>query len=160
MQVSGDEQSSESGSAGFDRFYDLEFPIQVRRAFLLLGSNDLANDVVQDAMVGVYRRWGTLTKPAGYLSRSVLNGCRDVGRRRTRDVVLHQRLGPPGVAAGPGEVLDDVLMGLPFNQRAAVVLRFYAGMTNDEIASALGCSSGSIGPWIDRAVDKMRKALQ
>lgn len=160
MQISGDEQSSESRSAGFDRFYDVEFPVQVRRAFLLLGSNDLANDVVQEAMLGVYRRWGTLSRPAGYLSRSVLNGCRDVGRRRKRDVALRRRLVPVAEGPGPGEVLDDVLRGLPFNQRAAVVLRFYAAMTNDEIAAALGCSSGSIGPWIDRALDKMRKALQ
>jgi len=160
MQTSGDEQAGEAGSAGFDRFYDLEFPVQVRRAFLLVGSNELANDIVQDAMVGVYRRWATLAHPGGYLSRSVLNGCRDAGRRRRRDHALQQRLGPTASTAEPGEVLGDVLRALPFNQRAAVVLRFYGAMTNDEIAEALGCSSGSVGPWIDRALNRMRKALQ
>jgi RNA polymerase sigma factor (sigma-70 family) len=58
------------------------------------------------------------------------------------------------------EHLDDVLAGLPFNQRAAVVLRFYCGLTTEEIARELGCAAGSVGPWINRALAKMRKALQ
>ena len=41
----------------------------------------------------------------------------------------------------------------------AVVLRFYAGFTTDQIADTLGCPSGSVGPWIDRALKKMRKEL-
>ena len=62
--------------------------------------------------------------------------------------------------ADRGEVLDDVLAHLPFNQRAAVVLRFYAGMTTQEIAHALGYAPGSVGPWIDRGLSRMRKAIQ
>ena len=64
-----------------------------------------------------------------------------------------------GNATSVDERLDDVLARLPFNQRAAVVLRFYGGHTTDEIAQALECANGSVGPWIDRALDKMRKAL-
>jgi RNA polymerase sigma factor (sigma-70 family) len=41
-----------------------------------------------------------------------------------------------------------------------VVLRYYAGLTTDEIASELGCPPGSVGPWIHRALAKLRKALQ
>jgi RNA polymerase sigma factor (sigma-70 family) len=56
-------------------------------------------------------------------------------------------------------VLDDVLAILPFNQRAAVVLRYYAQLSIDEIADALGCRRGSVGPWISRALKSMRKVL-
>jgi RNA polymerase sigma factor (sigma-70 family) len=58
------------------------------------------------------------------------------------------------------EILDDVLATLPFRHRAAVVLRYYGDMSTAEIAAALDCAPGSVGPWIDRALKKLRKALQ
>jgi RNA polymerase sigma factor (sigma-70 family) len=144
----------------FTDFYEREFELQVRRAFLLLGSNDDAHDVVQNAMAAIYRRWGTLENPGGYLTQAVLNGCRDAGRRRASRQRLLVRVAERDAVEDRGEVLDDVLAGLPFNQRAAVVLRYYASMTTQEIATALGCPAGSVGPWIDRALSKMRKAMQ
>ena len=55
--------------------------------------------------------------------------------------------------------LSDILARLPFNQRCAVVLRFYVGMSNDEIAHAMGCPVGSVGPWIQRAKQQLLKEL-
>ena len=144
----------------FGDFYRLELDAQVRRAVLLLGSNDLANDVVHDAFIAVYRRWDALNEPGPYLHIAVLNGCRGIRRQRSRQRRLLPRLvdraSPPSV----DDVLDDLLAELPFNQRAAVVLRFYGGLTTDEIAGELGCAPGSVGPWINRALAKLRKALQ
>jgi hypothetical protein len=51
-----------SGTA-FGDFYRREIDSQVRRAALLLGSEELANDVVHDAFVAVYRRWDSLDEP-------------------------------------------------------------------------------------------------
>ncbi len=144
----------------FGDFYRRELDGQVRRAALLLGSDELANDVVHDAFVSVYSRWESLDSPGPYLNVAVLNGCRGLHRRRTRYQRLLPRLLDRGVESSEAEHLDDVLAQLPFNQRAAVILRFYAGSTTDEIASALGCAPGSVGPWIDRALGKMRKALR
>ena len=126
-----------SADVEFAAFYRAELPGQVRRAFLMLGDNEHANDVVNEAMVAVYRNWATLSAPGAYLNRAVLNGCRDA----------------------PSDVLTDVLAALPFNHRAAVVLRYYAGYTTDEIADALGCAPGSVGPWIERGLAAMRKVL-
>ena len=88
----------------------------------------------------------------------MLNGCRDVGRRRQADLKLVRRL-RPGDDSTHDEILLDVVSRLPFNQRAAVVLRFYAGMTETEIAAALDVPTGSIGPWIKRALTTMKKEL-
>lgn len=146
----------------FTAFYRAELDRQVRRAFLLVAVNEVAKDVVHDAFVAVYRRWGDLANPGAYLNRAVLNGCRDVGRRRAREVRTLPRLATSdGGGGGPGTdgSLDDVLGGLPFNQRAAVVLRFYAQLTTAEIAECLGCPPGSVGPWISRALQTMRKVL-
>lgn len=159
---------SPARDAAFAAFYRRELERQVRRAFLLLRSNDAADDVVHDAFVAVYLRWDSIEAPGPYLNRVVLNGCRDVGRRRARGERAIARLGAGGDeredrggAAGPDgtEVLDHVLAILPFNQRAAVVLRYYAQLSTDEIADALGCRRGSVGPWISRALKSMRKVL-
>jgi RNA polymerase sigma factor (sigma-70 family) len=152
---------AESAPAGaFDSFYRRELAGQVRRAALIVGSDELANDIVHDAMVEVYRRWVHLATPGAYLNRAVLNGCREA----TRKAAVQRRLLPRLFERAPqpdGDgALDDILRGLPFHQRAAVVLRFCDGLTTAEIAGALSCAPGSVGPWIDRALKKMRKVLQ
>jgi DNA-directed RNA polymerase specialized sigma24 family protein len=78
MAVSGEAESVEEqvDSGAFADFYRLELDAQVRRAVLLLGSSDIANDVVHDAFIAVYRRWDTLDEPGPYLHMAVLNGCR------------------------------------------------------------------------------------
>jgi RNA polymerase sigma factor (sigma-70 family) len=158
MEAREDSAATVAG-ADFELFYQRELLTQVRRAFLLVGSNELAKDIVQEAMVGVFKRWAVLAEPGGYLNRSVINGCHEALRRSGRDKRLVVRLRPQERPAEPTEVLDDVLATLPFNHRAAVVLRYYGGLQTEEIAEALGCAPGSIGPWIDRALKKMRKAL-
>lgn len=144
----------------FTTFYQSEFMGQVRRAWLVTGSAEVAHDVVHDAMIEVYSRWDSLVSPGAYLNRAVLNGCHQIDRRTVAQRRLLPRLVDRGADSATGEVLDDVLDELPFNQRAAVVLRYYGGMSTAEIAQALNCAPGSVGPWINRALKKMRKALQ
>ncbi len=144
---------------GFDDFFRLEALNQVRRATLLLGSVDDANDVVQEALLVIYRRWNELDHPGSYLNRTVLNLCRDRFRRQSTLRRLLPTLAAETVSSASNEVLDDILLDLPFNQRAAIVLRYWGGLTTQEIADQLGCPTGSVGPWIDRGLSKMRKVL-
>jgi RNA polymerase sigma factor (sigma-70 family) len=162
MRMGGDVEPVGAGvdRASFGDFYRLELDGQVRRAVLLLGSNDIANDVVHDAFIAVYDRWDTLEDPGPYLHTTVLNRCRGIHRQRSRQRRLLPRLVDRSATAPLDEPLDDVLGQLPFNQRAAVVLRFYGGLSTEEIAEELGCAPGSVGPWITRALAKLRKALQ
>jgi RNA polymerase sigma factor (sigma-70 family) len=144
--------------AEFTAFYRAEHDAQVRRAALLVGSDDAGNDIVHDALVAMLRRWDSIADPAPYLNRAVLNGCRDLGRRRVVDRRAIRKLHTQE-AQRPDEMLFDVIGRLPFNQRAAVVMRFYERMTESEIAAALDCKPGSVGPWIHRALTAMRKEL-
>ena len=131
MVLSGDAESVESqvGRVAFGDFYRLELDAQVRRAVLLLGSNDIANDVVHDAFIAVYRRWDTLDEPGPYLHMTVLNGCRGIHRQRSRQRRLLPRVVDRDAAASVDEHLDDVLAELPFNRarrgRAALLLRVH-----------------------------------
>lgn len=150
-------------TAPFESFYRSELEPQVRRAYLLTGSNEVANDVVHDAMIEVYRRWSSLERPAAYLTVAVMNRCRDRARRgRVADRAAPMIAAPDAVPDDADQhraAIDRALGGLPFNHRAAIVLRFYGGLTADEIASALGCPSGSVGPWINRGLAALRKEL-
>jgi RNA polymerase sigma factor (sigma-70 family) len=147
----------------FEQFYTDELEVQVRRCFVLVGSSEAANDIVHDAMIDVYQRWSTLEKPGAYLNRTVLNRVRDLGRRRhvadrSLRMVTTAELAQPGAATESVE-MRRALSSLPFNQRACLVLRFYGNSTTAEIADALDCRPGSVGPWIQRGLAALRKEL-
>jgi RNA polymerase sigma-70 factor (sigma-E family) len=146
----------------FADFYRLEHRGQVRRAYLLLGDSATAHDVVANAFVAVYQRWDCIDKPGPYLNRCVLNGCHDVGRRRVRERVADWfPAAVDGGATAEDEVdeLSDILSTLPFRQRAAIVLRFYGGCSEAEIADQLGCRPGTVGSLIHRGLKVLRAQL-
>ena len=152
------DMASDRNTASFASFYEAEHRGQVRSATLILGSRELAHDVVHDAFTRVLVEWDRIELPGPYLNRCVVNGCRDVLRhRRVRDRFLRTRR-PGDVDQSTHEIdvgLFDALDRLPFNQRAAVVLRFYLQLTENEIAEHLGCRPGSVGPWIRRGLDRL-----
>jgi RNA polymerase sigma-70 factor (sigma-E family) len=140
-----------------------------RLALVMLGDHAAAEDVVQDAFLGLYRRWDSLhdtAAAAGYLRTSVLNGCRTAMRRRSR----------PDIAAGAGGPLESaeatVLLGeehravlaairrLPGRQREALVLRYYLDMTEDQAAEAMRVSRGTVKSATSRAVAAVGRMLR
>jgi DNA-directed RNA polymerase specialized sigma24 family protein len=142
----------------FAALYDAQFLAMVRLAVLLGARPEQARDIVQDAFVGLHLRWSSVREPTAYLRRSVVNGCRSAlrweRRRRGRRTSTEDSVG-----------LDvdhtlAVLARLPHRQRAAVVLKFYEGRTEDEIARALGCRPGSVGPMVHRALSTLKEALR
>lgn len=149
-----------SNEQDFRRLYEAEFGPQVRRAAIVVNSVDIAHDVVQAAFASVWQRWDALDQPGAYLNRCVSNGCADHFRRRTRMARLVTKLRTPQDEIPEPDPLFDVLNRLPFNQRSVIVLRFYAGLSDAEIAAAMNCPTGSVGPWISRALRRLRKELQ
>ncbi|MEM7338234.1 MAG: sigma factor-like helix-turn-helix DNA-binding protein [Actinomycetota bacterium] len=151
-------------SPDFATLYTNEIDRQTRRAMVLARTPDAAADAVHEAFVDVYRNWNRLTDARAYLDRAVVNRCRDDGRRASsrfrtsvrlrREPVHHVE--PP---ADHDDELWNALLTLPFNQRAAIVLRVLMGHTEAEIAELLDCRPGSVGPWIHRGLASMRKAL-
>ena len=164
MDVSSGERRQATGAVGaevrvgFEDFFEAEHDRAVRRASLMLGDTDLAHDVVAAAMEQMWRRWDSIAEPGPYFHRCVVNGCRDVGRARSR-VSLDD---PPVNAADSDEATVDLsllLLELPFRQRAALVLRFYEGRTERQIAEALNCRPGTVGPLISRGLQRLRKVM-
>jgi RNA polymerase sigma-70 factor (sigma-E family) len=131
----------------------------VRLAVVMLGDRAAAEDVVQEAFLGLHLRWGSLADPSrvlAYLRTSVLNGCRTTLRRqRRRDSAAVRAMAADapipldGADAWTllGEEHREVLTAikrLPDRQREAVVLRFYLDMSEEEIARAMQISRGTV----------------
>ncbi len=157
------EQADESG---FDSFFRTHYDSQVRRAYLMTGSAAQAHDVASEAFGAVYRRWGDLSDPIRYLSRCVLNGCRDQGRRRSRWSKLVVDTAPLAEAVADETAdgfslvdLADALARLSVRQRAAIVLRFYGRESEAAIAEILDCRPGTVGSLIHRGLAGLRKEL-
>lgn len=148
----------------FDAFYRAEHDGQVRRAFLMLGSHADAADAVASAFTEVLQRWDTIETPGPYLNRCVLNACRHRGRKRSKlRLVADAReaeVADPVPSVGAAAELADVLLTLPYRQRAVIVLKHYAAMSEREIAEALEMAPGSVGPTLSRAHKKLKEALQ
>lgn len=141
----------------FESVYRRELAQQTRRATLLVGDPQVARELVHDVFADLYERWDEIDEPGPYLNVAVVNRCRDHARRTQRRERLDATLAPSEEA--DDEVLWDALQQLPFNHRAVLVLRFYHQMTEREIADALGCRPGSVGPWLQRGLAKLRKDL-
>lgn len=146
-------------SDSFAVFYEAEVVRQVRGATLILGSRQAAQDVVHDVFVEIFQRWdGGISDPGPYLQRAVVNRCRDALRRDTVARRYRATLRAEDVPA-IDVPLYDALATLPFKHRAAVVLRYYLGLTEAEIATHLDCPTGSVGPWIRRGLDRLATQL-
>ena len=141
----------------------------VRLAMLMLADQSAAEDVVQDAFLGLYRRWGKLNDPdraITYVRSSVLNGCRDVLRRRTRRIPA-ALLEPNAPSAEAGVLLAEehrevlaALRRLPDRQREAVVLRHCLGLPEDEVAQAMNVSRGTVKSTSHRGLAALAKILK
>ena len=134
-----------------------------RMALLLVGDRPSAEDVVQEAFLGLFRGLGRLSDPgraAGYLRASVLNGCRSVLRARKRARLRGAAAGDPAVwsaesAVLAGEERREVLQAvavLPRRQREVLVLRYFLDLSDSEIAADLGVSRGTVVSTASRAL--------
>lgn len=147
----------------FSEFYLAHYAALVRLAFVLTSSTELAEDLVQDCFVRLHRHYERLDTPERYARQAVVNACRShfrrAGRERDRRPLLYVVDGDAAAGTFAGE-LHDVLLGLPYRQRAAVVLRYYADLSELEIAEVLGCRPGTVGSLIHRGLERLRKVVE
>jgi RNA polymerase sigma-70 factor (sigma-E family) len=157
---------------GFDEFAAARLPALLRYAVMLTGDPHLAEDVVQETMIRVHLKWRRVSRadrPELYVKRMLTN--QYLGWRRAawfRRTVLRDEIGTDDrtpaalVAPDPAEAgaeRDEMwlrLATLPRRQRAAVVLRFYEGLTDTEIADVLNVAVGTVRAHISRALVTLR----
>lgn len=130
----------------------------VRVAAMMLGSRAEAEEVVHEAFAAVQRRWGAVAHPAAYLRRSVVNGATSVLRKR--QTAAKYRVDPPAPEA-PSQLVEfrDVLLRLPYRQRAVLVLRYVDDRDDEEIGEILGCRRATVRSLASRGLATIRKEL-
>jgi RNA polymerase sigma-70 factor (sigma-E family) len=142
----------------------------VRLAVLLVDDTASAEDVVQDAFVALHKRSGSLRDPdaaLGYLRTSVVNLSRSVLRRR-QVARKHLKVAEPEATAGADHdvlVRDEhraalrAVKALPRHQREVLILRYWSGLSEREIAEALGISPGSVKSAASRGMATLERVL-
>ncbi len=152
-------QMAEDEVAGFEALFASERVAMIRLAYLLVGSEAQAEELVQDAFATVFVRWRKLENPGGFLRRCVVNGAKSSLRRRILERRRATALVDEGTSLQARELLD-ALGSLPLEWRAVVVLRFYEGMSQQEIADALGLRLGTVKSRLHRGLAKLREEIE
>ena len=174
---SPDDEARADAAQAVTSLYETHAVGLIRLAVVMLGDRAAAEDVVQEAFCGLYRRWGQLADPGkaqSYVRAATLNGCRSELRKRIRA----QRRGGPAPDASDAAASDaasaeqaallgeehqqvlSALRRLPDRQREALVLRFYLDQTEPEIAESMGISPGTVKSTTSRALAALGRLIQ
>ena len=152
------------------QLYAVHFRALVRLAALLVRDTPTAEDVVQDSFIAMREAWDRLRdadQALAYLRQAVVNRSRSVLRHRTAIGQTPQQA-PPDTPDAEDEVLIQLersavvaaLRNLPVRQREAIVLRYYADLSEAEIAAAMGISRGAVRSHTARGMSALRAAMQ
>lgn len=142
----------------FAAFYLDRYREVVRLAGFLSGDRTVAEDLAQEAFLRLQPEFVRVDNPAGYLRTTLVNLCHNQRRSSKRESVRLARHGAdPTTVSEHAAELDATLHRLSFHERAVVVLRYWLGLSEAEIAEHLGCRPGTVKSRHSRALKKIRK---
>jgi len=150
--------------------YSMHYTALVRLAAMLVRDTPTAEEVVQDSFVAMHDGWERLRdteKALAYMRQAVVNRSRSVLRHRMV-VEKNQQKPPPDMPSAEHGALALVersaviaaLRDLPERQREAIVLRYYADLSEAEIATAMKISRGAVKSHTSRGMAALRLALE
>jgi RNA polymerase sigma-70 factor (sigma-E family) len=152
----------------FEEFADARLPAVLRFAGVLTGDRALAEDVVQEVLIRAHARWRKISRldhPESYVRKMIVNEFIS-SKRRTWRVI------PAGTGLDTGNLADHAehqaeraallaeIGKLPRRQRAVLVLRYYEGLSDPEIAAVLGCAAGTVRGYASRALATLRVEMR
>lgn len=161
--------------ADFEQFVGASTDALLRTAYLVVWDAVEAEDLVQECLLAVARRWPRVRRmdhPHAYARRVLINLALDGARRRTRhrqelvgdeaatlaatpDESSARRLNAVGVRS---ELIEALGM-LPPRQRAVLVLRYFEDLSEAQVAELLGCSVGTVKSTASRGLTRLQAAL-
>lgn len=153
----------------FEDFYRAEYRALLRIAWSLTGRKDLAEELVQEAMLTVHGKWdtvGSYDRPGAFARRVVLNAATSSARRRAAEkrAVRRLRAQPGGVHLAPEPPPDDefwsALRSLPERQCQTVALHYLEDRSIDEIAEALDIAPNTVKVHLHRGRLALAESLQ
>ncbi|MEO5710723.1 MAG: SigE family RNA polymerase sigma factor [Nocardioidaceae bacterium] len=133
-------------------------------AYVLVGDHQLAQDLLQEALVKAYVAWPRLrdqSKAEAYVRRTIVTTAISWRRRRS----FHERPVDrvPDISTADdterlatADALWEHLRNLPTRQRAALFLRYHEDLSEAETAELMGCSVGAVKRQVFVALSKLR----
>jgi RNA polymerase sigma-70 factor (sigma-E family) len=154
----------------FEQFAATRLDAVVRFATVLTNDRALAEDVVQEVLIRAHRRWAqieSLDQPEAYVRRMIVNEFyswrRKWARIGPRSPESMAEFDQPGAdhatTVADRRTLLAEIAKLPRKQRAVLVLRYYEGLPDAQIASTLGCSETTVRGYAFRALKTLRVEL-
>ena len=156
--------------ADFDKFVAAHVDDLLRTAYLIVWDEGEAEDLVQECLLKVARRWPRVRRmehPQAYARRILVNLALDGARRRAQRRRELEPGTPPILSAiDPLQTIEtraellQALGQLHERQRAVLVLRYFSDLTEAQVADVLGCSPGTVKSSASRGLARLREALQ
>lgn len=145
--------------------YRLHSPGALRLAYVLLGDDDLAQDLVHDAFLRLFGRYRDLRDTdhfEAYLRRTVINLSKNHHRRsgNERSFLARSRPADPVIQEpNDGEEVTEALMRLPGRQRAALALRYLEDLSEQQTADAMDTTVAAVKSLTQRGSKALREQL-
>jgi RNA polymerase sigma-70 factor (sigma-E family) len=148
----------------FSEFVSVRSQALYRFAYVVVGDHQLAQDLVQEALVKAYVAWPRLrdqTKVEGYVRRTIVTTAISWRRRRSFHEPPIEHVPDIGVADDPealatGGAMWAQLRALPVRQRTALFLRYHEDLSEAQTAELMGCSVGTVKRQVFVALRKLR----
>jgi RNA polymerase sigma-70 factor (sigma-E family) len=165
----GTSRETRSGDLEFETWVADRADALLRFGYVLTGDRTMAEDAVQDALTTACAKWSKIRAaddPDAYVRRMIVNAHISWWRRfRRRESPVADPV--PGSLASPdgageraeAEAVWSLCATLPGRHRAAVVLRYYEGLSYAEIAEVLDCAEATARSWVHRALAELRQTL-
>ncbi|GCF09884.1 RNA polymerase sigma factor [Dictyobacter arantiisoli] len=160
----------------FGDIVDQYSTLMLRTASMIVGDRDIAEDVVQDALIQAWHHLGDLRKAGAlrpWLMRIVVNQCISFKRRLARTSAFMRQALSEQETDMISQAADDykgrmerdwdlanAIESLPLKQRVVIVLHYYNGMTLPEMAQTLDTSENTLKKRIQAALTNLRRILR
>ncbi len=167
--LQGDQQA-------FSDIVDQYSTLMLRTASMIVGDRDIAEDVVQDALIQAWHHLGDLRQAGAlrpWLMRIVVNQCISFKRRLARTTAFMRQALSEQETDLAAQIADDhkglmerdwdlahAIENLPMKQRVAIVLHYYNGMTLPEMSTTLNISENTLKKRIQAALTNLRRVLR
>jgi len=156
----------------FEEFLDLRLPALLRYATVLTCDPHLAEDIVQEVLARAQSRWARIAAadvPEAYVKRMIINELASWKRRRAAGVVPMSHAALDVISAPRADHAAEVderdamirrIAALPVRQRIVVALRFYEGLSDEQIADLLGCRPATVRSHASHAMAALRATIR
>jgi RNA polymerase sigma-70 factor (sigma-E family) len=164
-RVSRETTDGRRGPTGFAEFVGARYPALVRHGVLLTGDRGHGEDLAQEALVKTYRAWRRLYPdgaPEAYTRQVMVRAAWRASRRMWhREIPAAAPPEPPPTDPYDGRDISHLVLAalreLPAQQRVVLVMRYWGGLSEQEIAGQLGCSLGTVKSRASRAIAALRR---